>query len=94
MSEIKSKTNADVIREMNIEQLAAFIEKVELGDLDYSVTFCNYCKGENNALHLDCNGCLKHWLNSLANDINGLFKLNSFCWFTNNEEDINSDVIK
>lgn len=76
MSEIKSKTNADVIKEMNNDQLAAFIEKVELGDLDYSVTFCNYCQKEGNILNIDCSGCLKHWLNSSADEPFGLFKLN------------------
>ena len=77
MSGIKSKTNANVIREMNNNQLAAFIEKVELNDLDYAITFCDCCGGEgNNGLHLDCEGCLKHWLNSPADGIFGLWGLN------------------
>lgn len=65
-------TNADVIRQMTNEQLAKFIQRVELGDLDYAITFCDMCKEGGNALNLDCDGCLSHWLNSNANDTFGL----------------------
>ena len=66
------KTNADVIRQMTNEQLARFIDTVEIGDLDYSITFCNMCKGVGNVLNLDCDGCLRHWLNANAGDTFGL----------------------
>ena len=58
----EKQTNADRIRSMTDEELAEFLEKVELGDLDYSITFCDMCKAGGNALNLDCKGCLKHWL--------------------------------
>ena len=82
----KIKTNADVIREFDNEMLAEFIQKVELGDLDYSVTFCDYCQKYGNILNLDCDGCLKHWLNSPVNEIFGLFNLNRIDCFVNEEE--------
>ena len=63
----KKMTNADKIRQMTDEELADFLEEVEMGDIDYSITFCDMCKEGGNALGLDCSGCLLHWLKS---DIN------------------------
>lgn len=72
------KTNADVIREMTSQQLLDFIRAVEFGDyssLNYGVTFCDLCERDGgNALNLDCNGCLLHWLNSPATDTFGLLE--------------------
>lgn len=69
-----SKTKADVIKEMSIEQLAAFIESIEMGELD-NVTYCLECAEKSS--YPNCDGrCVEHWLNSSADDINGLFKLN------------------
>lgn len=69
----KAKTNADVIREMTNEQLVEFIQSAGIGDLDYAITFCDLCqKDGGNALNLDCNGCLRHWLDSPATDVFGL----------------------
>lgn len=55
-------TNGDRIRSMSDEELTEFLRRIELGDIDYSVTFCNMCKDGGNALGLDCGGCLLHWL--------------------------------
>lgn len=74
-TESKATTNADIIRRMTNEQLAEFISRVEIGDfsaLDYGVTFCDICKKDGNSLNLDCDGCLRHWLDSPATDIFGL----------------------
>ncbi len=57
-------TNFERIKGMNVEELAEFLERVELGDIDYAVTFCDLCKDGGNALNLDCIGCLRHWLES------------------------------
>ncbi len=57
-------TNFERIKGMSVEEMTDFLDRVELGDFDYSVTFCNMCKTEGNALNLDCRGCLKHWLES------------------------------
>lgn len=70
---VKPKTNADVIRGMTTEQLFEFISDVEIGDLDYGVTFCDLCKKDGgNSLHLDCDGCLRHWLDQSATEVFGL----------------------
>ena len=58
------KTNADRIRSMSDEELAEFMSRCELGDIDYSVTFCSFCEEDGNKLGLDCNGCRLHWLQS------------------------------
>ena len=63
-------TNADVIRKMTDEQLFEFLSEWEVGDIDYSITFCDLCEadkkqgGKGNTLGLDCDGCRKHWLES------------------------------
>ncbi len=66
------KTNADVIRQMDNNQLAEFLRSFELGDVDYAVTFCDLCRKDGNTLNLDCDGCLKHWLDNPAEDVFGL----------------------
>lgn len=58
----KRMTNSDLIRSMSDEKLTEFLRKIELGDIDYSVTFCDLCKDGGNTLGLDCDGCLLHWL--------------------------------
>lgn len=51
-------TNADRIRNMTDEELAEFLDRWELGDIDYSKTFCDLCKGQ-----YDCHDdCLMDWL--------------------------------
>lgn len=60
-------TNADKIRKMTDEELADFLCEIEDRGIDYGVTFCDMCEEGGNALGLDCNGCLLHWLKS---DIN------------------------
>lgn len=61
-------TNGDRIRSMTDEQLMEFLNKIELGDIDYSVTFCDLCKDGGNALGLDCDGCLLRWLRAEYKD--------------------------
>lgn len=54
----KPKTNADRIRSMTDEELAEFLDRWELGDIDYAKTFCDLCNGQ-----FDChNDCLVDWL--------------------------------
>jgi len=71
-------TNADCIRAMSDEQLYEFLSEWEVGDVDYSVTFCDLCTkdrregGEGNELGLDCDGCRKHWLTRDAVEYGGL----------------------
>lgn len=55
----KPQTNADCIRAMTDEELAEFLDKWEAKDIDYSLTFCNMCKGEMYDCHKDC---LMQWL--------------------------------
>ena len=51
-------TNADKIRTMTDEELADFLDRWALGDIDYSQTFCSLCKGQ-----YDCrDDCLLGWL--------------------------------
>lgn len=64
MFKFVKQTNADRIRSMNDEELNEFMRRCELGDIDYSVTFCDLCKKDGNRLGLDCNGCRLHWLQS------------------------------
>ena len=54
------QTNADRIRQMTDEELADFLDRWELGDIDYSKTFCDLCDGQ-----YDCHDdCLLDWLKS------------------------------
>lgn len=56
--EEKVTTNADRIRSMTDEELAEFLDRWELGDIDYSKTFCDLCEGQ-----YDCHDdCLMDWL--------------------------------
>ena len=54
------KTNADYIREMSNDELCKFLMMWQDEDIDYSLTFCDLCKGEE----FDCNDCVKSWLES------------------------------
>ena len=58
----KPITNADRIRSMTDEELANFLDRVEMGDIDYSKTFCDLCDGFYNC-HDDC---LVGWLKAEA----------------------------
>ena len=56
--EARKLSNADRIRMMSDEELAEFLDRWELGDVDYSLTFCDLCKGQ-----YDCHDdCLMAWL--------------------------------
>ena len=67
-------TNADIIREMDDDQLDEFLAKWEERDIDYAVTFCDLCMAGGNELGLDCDGCRKYWLQSDARAYNGLLR--------------------
>lgn len=57
-------TNADKIRNMTDEELADFIQRVQIGDFsnpDYGKTFCDMCDGQ-----YECDDCLKSWLKQTA----------------------------
>ena len=59
------KTNADRIRSMTDEELAEFLDRWELGDIDYSKTFCDLCEGQ-----YDCHDdCLMDWLKEEVKDV-------------------------
>lgn len=84
---IKPKTNADVIREMTTDKLFDFILSVMDNSIDYGVAFCDLCqKDGGNALNLDCNGCLRHWLNRPATDVFGLLYQVDGNMLQNNQE--------
>lgn len=54
-------TNADRIREMSDEELAEFIDRCEMGDIDYAKTFCDLCNGQ-----YECDQCRLDWLKQPA----------------------------
>lgn len=64
---VKPKTNADVIREMTTDQLADFISRCEINEIDYAHTYCDLCDFDN-----DCMKCLKIWLDTPADKTFGL----------------------
>lgn len=39
-------TNFEKIKNMTIDEILDFMEKIELKDIDYALTFCNLCKGQ------------------------------------------------
>ena len=53
----KPITNADRIRSMSDEELADFIDRCEMGDIDYANNFCDLCNGQ-----YECNQCDLDWL--------------------------------
>lgn len=56
--EPKPLTRADRIRAMTDKELAEFLDRWEMGDIDYSKTFCDLCEGQ-----YDCHDdCLLDWL--------------------------------
>lgn len=57
----KPKTNADYIRMMSDEELAEFIDRCEMNDIDYAKTFCDLCNG-----HYECDQCRLDWLQQKA----------------------------
>ena len=60
-TEDKPKTNADRIRAMSDEELAAFIDRCEMNDIDYAKTFCDLCNGQ-----YECDQCRLDWLQQPA----------------------------
>ena len=55
-------TNGDRIRSMSDEELAEFLDRWEMGDIDYSKTFCDLCEGQYDC-HDDC------WLDWLKQEV-------------------------
>ena len=55
------QTNSDRIREMSDEELAEFIDRCEMGDIDYAKTFCDLCNGQ-----YECDQCRLDWLKQPA----------------------------
>lgn len=62
--EIKFQTNADRIRAMSDEELADFLDRWAMGDIDYSKTFCDLCNGQ-----FMCDQCRLDWLKQPAKDV-------------------------
>lgn len=54
-------TNADRIRAMSDEELAEFIDRCEMSDIDYAKTFCDLCNGQ-----YECDQCRLDWLKQPA----------------------------
>ena len=54
-------TNADRIRSMSDEELAEFIDRCEMNDIDYAKTFCDLCNGQH-----ECDQCRLDWLKQPA----------------------------
>ena len=54
-------TNADRIRAMSDEELAEFIDRCEMNDIDYAKTFCDLCNGQ-----YECDQCRLDWLQQPA----------------------------
>ena len=57
----KSQTNADRIRSMSDEELAEFIYRCEMSEIDYAKTFCDLCNGQ-----YKCGQCRLDWLQQPA----------------------------
>ena len=57
----KPITNADRIRAMSDEELADFIDRCEMNDIDYAKTFCDLCNGQ-----YECDQCRLDWLKQPA----------------------------
>ena len=54
-------TNADRIRAMSDRELADFIDRCEMSDIDYAKTFCDLCNGQ-----YECDQCRLDWLQQPA----------------------------
>ena len=57
----KSQTNAQKIRAMSDEELAEFIYRCEMSEIDYAKTFCDLCNGQ-----YECDQCRLDWLKQPA----------------------------
>ena len=57
----KPTTNADRIRSMSDEELAEFIYRCEMSEIDYAKTFCDLCNGQ-----YECGQCRLDWLKQPA----------------------------
>ena len=57
----KTITNADRIRAMSDEELAEFIYRCEMSEIDYAKTFCDLCNGQ-----YECGQCRLDWLKQPA----------------------------
>ena len=57
----KPTTNAQKIRSMSDEELAEFIDRCEMNDIDYAKTFCDLCNGQ-----YECDQCRLDWLKQPA----------------------------
>ena len=57
----KPITNADRIRAMSDEELADFIDRCEMNDIDYAKTFCDLCNGQ-----YECDQCRLDWIKQPA----------------------------
>ena len=72
------KTNADIIRSMDDEQLCHFLAALKEGDIDYAITFCDLCEedqkngGKGNELSYNCSDCFRNWVLGSAYAYNGL----------------------
>jgi hypothetical protein len=57
-------TNADRIRAMSDEELADFLDRWAMGDIDYAKTFCDLCNGQ-----FECDQCRLDWLQKPSKDV-------------------------
>ena len=54
-------SNAQKIRAMSDEELAEFIYRCEMSEIDYAKTFCDLCNGQ-----YECGQCRLDWLQQPA----------------------------
>jgi hypothetical protein len=59
-------TNADAIRAMTDEELVELMNRLEVGDIDYSQTFCCLCGGDST--DMPCDNCRLEWLHKESTD--------------------------
>lgn len=65
-------TNYERIKEMTFEEMVDFIQKAELEDIDYGLTYCDVCGGKLFDCEECLKQCLKQWLNQDSSEYSGI----------------------
>ena len=67
-------SNYERIKSMTIEELHSFLLDFEIGDIDYSETFCELCTAEHRKKHesCECEECLMKWLRAESTEPFGI----------------------
>ena len=69
-------TNYERIKSFTVEQMGKFSNMMDLGNIDFSKTFCDMCDDK------ECDACFEWWLNSNSDSPQGL---NEYDWGNENE---------